>query len=792
MSPRLYCLTALMALLTASGLTQESPDPEIKYLYVSPAGNDDQSGTRESPLETFDGARQRVRAFRREHPETPVMVYFRGGKYYLKNPVIFTPADNGSPAAPVAYRAYPGETPYILGGEELNLTWQAYRPGIYKAKVPEGLSFESLYINDSLQVLARYPNFNQQAEIFNGYAADCLAPERVQSWEDPAGGYFHVIHGSRWGGFHFQITGKRSETELTFTGGWQNNRPEGGQHPEFRFVENVFEELDTIHEWYLDRNTSTLYFFPSPDLELDDATVEFASLENLITFRGTIEDPVEHITLDGFSFRRTVRTFLKNREPLLRSDWTIYRGGALFLEGTENCAIRNCEFTQVGGNAIFFNHYNKNGVVTGCHIHGNGANGICLVGDTAAVRNPKFVPYGPRVSLEEMDHTPGPINQNFPRHCTVENNLIHNIGTIEKQVAGVEISMAAFITLRHNSIYDLPRAGINIGEGAWGGHLLEYNDVFNTVLETGDHGSFNSWGRDRFWGTDKERMEGLVEADPALILLDMLAPNIIRNNRFRCDHGWDIDLDDGSSYYEIYNNLCLNGGIKLREGYYRTVQNNICINNGLHPHVWLKNSGDVVRGNIFGAVHQPIYVDHWGKEVDYNWFIHPDDLEKVRQLGEDRHSRAGDPGFVEPKGGDFSLEPGSPVYGMGWKNFPMDAFGVQKPELKAIAETPVIPDVIQTGIVIDNMVSFYSGRVKNLSSDGEVSATGMAEKTGVLVLLPPQSGIFETIELQKNDVILGVDEEPVRNVSELRRVLEAGQPRSLSVWRDQRLLQLGN
>jgi hypothetical protein len=34
-------------------------------------------------------------------------------------------------------------------------------------------------------------------------------------------------------------------------------------------------------------------------------------------------------------------------------------------------------------------------------------------------------------------------------------------------------------------------------------------------------------------------------------------------------------LDDGSSNYQIYNNLCLNGGIKLREGFYRTVENNI-------------------------------------------------------------------------------------------------------------------------------------------------------------------------------------------------------------------------
>ncbi len=86
--------------------------------------------------------------------------------------------------------------------------------------------------------------------------------------------------------------------------------------------------------------------------------------------------------------------------------------------------------------------------------------------------------------------------------------------------------------------------------------------------------------------------------NPNLPFLDMVEPSIIRNNRIRCDHGWDIDLDDGSSDYRIYNNLLLNGGIKLREGYGRIVTNNIVLNNGLHPHVWPSGNGDVFRHNI--------------------------------------------------------------------------------------------------------------------------------------------------------------------------------------------------
>ena len=787
-----YILTSLILIIALTGNPQQVNNSFVKNFYVAPNGNDNNEGAIDQPVGSFAAAKKLVRNFKKNNPKSPVTVYFRGGKYYLPQQVVFSAEDSGTEAAKIAYKAYPGEVPAIMGGEKLALKWTKYNEGIYKAEVPKGVVFESLFVNDEMQILARYPNFNPNAQIFNGFAADCISPEKVKTWKNPEGGYYHVIHGHQWGGFHFQITGKKNETELEFTGGWQNNRPEGGQHKEFRFVENIFEELDTVNEWYLDKKTSVLYFYPDPSLDLESANFEYASLENLFNLKGTEENPVKHITLEGFQFKRTIRTFLKNKEPLLRSDWTIYRGGSVFMEGTENCEIVDCEFRQIGGNAIFFNKYNKNDLVKGCHIYEIGANAICFVGDTAAVRNPKFVPYGPRVSMEEMDLTPGPKTNNYPQNCVVENNLIHNIGTIEKQVAGVEISMSAFITLRHNSIYNVPRAGINIGEGAWGGHLLEYNDVFNTVLETGDHGSFNSWGRDRYWGVPKEETDVIVEQNPTLIMLDMIAPNIIRNNRFRCDHGWDIDLDDGSGYYEIYNNLCLNGGIKLREGYYRTVQNNICVNNGFHPHVWQKNSGDVVRGNIFGAVHQPIYVDFWGKEVDFNWFIYPEDLGKVQQLEVDKNSLAGDPRFVDPVNGNFSVSYDSKAYSIGWKNFPMDEFGVQNPELKMIAETPKIPEIIKTKIEINNVVNFYGGRIKNLTSDGEISATGMHVKKGVLVVSAPSGGIFKSLKLLRNDVILKLNEIEVNNVTALKSAMGKGEVKSLTVWREQRELVLRN
>lgn len=38
---------------------------------------------------------------------------------------------------------------------------------------------------------------------------------------------------------------------------------------------------------------------------------------------------------------------MDTREPLLRSDWTVYRGGAVLFNGAEDCTVAECEFDQL-------------------------------------------------------------------------------------------------------------------------------------------------------------------------------------------------------------------------------------------------------------------------------------------------------------------------------------------------------------------------------------------------------------------------------------------------------------
>jgi hypothetical protein len=131
-----------------------------------------------------------------------------------------------------------------------------------------------------------------------------------------------------------------------------------------------------------------IHYLPETGTVLDEALVEVVRLSHLVEFKGSAAAPVRHVTLKGFTYRHAARTFMDNREPLLRSDWTIYRGGAVLLTGTEDIRILDSEFDQCGSNAVFVNLYNRRILIKGCHIHNAGASGVCFVDDPDAVRNP--------------------------------------------------------------------------------------------------------------------------------------------------------------------------------------------------------------------------------------------------------------------------------------------------------------------------------------------------------------------------------------------------------------------
>jgi hypothetical protein len=729
--------------------------------FVSVKGNDQNIGTKENPFASISRAQAEAR-----NRKGNVIIYIREGVYYLKEPIVFRPEDSRGEKEMLILKAYAGEKVVLSGGQPFALQWRDYKNGIKQASVNDNIQLDELFVNGILQHMARFPNYNLKAKFFNGASKEAISPEHIKKWKNPEGGYIHALHPREWGSYHFLIKGKNDDGNIILERRVEDssvvatNRT-ADLHRETLFAENIFEELDTVNEWYYNKNPKTLFYYPSAGTNLSTAKIVSPQLESLVQFKGSEEKPVRNISIEGIGFTQTLRTFMKTTERLSRGDWSIYRGGAVLMEGTENCTLKNCSFTNLGGNAVFFNNYNRNNEVSGCLFKNIGASAVCFSGD-------KKAHYDWNVPLDKIDLHPGPKTNNYPAKALVYDNLMHDLGQFEKQVAGVHISMSQDVTVRHNTIYNVPRAGINVNDGMWGGHLIEYNEVFNTVLETGDHGAFNSWGRDRNWIGKKNPDSLLEHYRDKVALLDNVKPTIIRGNRFRCDYGWDIDLDDGATNYIIYNNVLLNGGLKFREGFFRTAENNIIINNSFHPHVWYKNSDDIFRRNVVTTSYFPVgQPDVWTKEIDYNIFLDSIALRKSKVDGRDAHSVYSPPLFVNAATGDYRFRKNSPAFSVGFKNFDMDHFGVVSQRLKSQAQKVPLPKLISFVSNKSNEVLTVLGLdVKNMTL-GERSATAMFAEKGAFVVRVNSGSRFYGI-LKPKDVILAYNEKEISTLRDFQ------------------------
>lgn len=660
---------------------------------------------------------------------THSIVEFAPGRYCLDRPLALDGLENrrlvGMPGA------------CLCGGRPECVRWEALGGDIWRAQLERDRSIDGLRIGDASFRPARYPHAGDPEAVYKGTAADAL--DFAARCAHPEDGVLHALHAHLWGDMHYRIAGREEDGSLRLEGGWQNNRPMG-MHCEYRFVENLREALGAPGEFFYDHRTGELLVCADTAPQEEILLIDNSRLLELRRCRG--------VQLENLIFADSARTFLEPYEALLRSDWRIYRGGAVFAEDCREILFRRCEFARIGSNALFFSGSVSDCCVEECWIHDIGASGICFVGKPSSVRFPC-------VSVDEASFSPedlqgiGPKSEEYVRDCAVKNCLIRDVGRVEKQVACVEISMSARIRVFHCTMHTCPRAAVNVSEGTFGGHIIEFNDMFDTVRETGDHGSFNGWGRDRFW-----HAEGMdSEAQKRLALMDAVETTVLRGNRVRCDHGWDIDLDDGCSNYLVEDNLCLAGGLKFREGFLRTARRNRMINNTFHPHVWFENSGDVFEDNLVMRPYLPIGMPpRWGERVDGNVLAvldgAPRPAAELRQLsGQDEHSVARTvpmDGELRPLDEALRARFGAPAI-----------YGVTSQRLRALAkECPVDAPCPMSTCAEGKRWRLEELELKSIDTDGEMSAFAAPGHHGVLVLsIAPHSRWYED-GLRANTAIL--------------------------------------
>ena len=695
-------------------------------IHVALHGNDAGDGSAMRPFATPARAQAAAREIARTSAAA-ITVELAAGTYRLLTPLAFTAEDSGRPGAPTTWTAAPGAIVRLTGSAEFRPGWKPWQAGILQTAVPPGLAFDQLFVNGVRQIRARFPNLDAASPLRGGPSYFPIAggtnrrPDpwisfdpatfSPRAWRDPTTGILHGFQSHNWGNLQYRLAGvDRAQHRLLLgEGGWQLQRTFGlGRARDASspiFVENLLEELDAPGEWFLDAPAHSLYWLPPPGVDPAAARFEAVVGKNLLEVRGSAGAPVRHLTFRGFTITETGLTFLDRYEPVSRGDWAIHRGGAFFFEGTEDCLIEDCDFDQVGGNAVFLSGYHRRVAVRACRFNHIGESAVAVVGSPSAVRNyqtwdDQDLHGRPWITdLARIDRRPGPRSPDYPADCVIANCRMAEIGDFGKQVAGVFIAIAHRISVQHCTIHGTARAAICINDGTWGGHLIADCDIWDTVRETGEHGPFNSWGRDRMWFR-----EGNLQK--ALVALDALDPTVIRHNRianYRASisaGNWTIDLDDGSSRYEIHDNLSLGSTLKLRDGFDRTVWNNTFVSPvPLGFHVWPAESDDRFFGNIIvvagarpgqrdaeAAMMRPVRMRaaNWAAGFNRNLYwnantrafrVENDDWPAWQARGFDRHSVFADPQFVDPLGGDYRVRSTSPALALGFRNFAMEGFG---------------------------------------------------------------------------------------------------------------------
>jgi membrane-associated protease RseP (regulator of RpoE activity) len=180
--------------------------------------------------------------------------------------------------------------------------------------------------------------------------------------------------------------------------------------------------------------------------------------------------------------------------------------------------------------------------------------------------------------------------------------------------------------------------------------------------------------------------------------------------------------------------------------------------------------------------------DKWGGTSDKNLFVADFALKEAQDKGWDVNSLVGDPSFIDPAKGDFRVREDSPALKLGFKNFPMDRFGVKKPSLKAIARTPEIPPMqAETKKRGPATGEWLGARLKELGSGG-FSAYGIAENEGGVELIEvPAGSAAARAGLKTGDLLLQMNDHRVSRVGQVRRFSEESDTRTLTlkIVRDQ-------
>ena len=495
------------------GLSREAAIAKADFC-VAPDGKDTNPGSVAAPFATLTRARNAVREKVAAGLAKDILVLIRGGTHQQADTLGFGLEDSGTDKYSITYAACPGEKVVVSGGRKIT-GWKKGNGEIWTVELPEVKAgkwcFRQLFIGGARAVRARTPNIDDKTPWWHIRTStvkiEVLPPEDAPitvSVTGPIKAYNHpgdveLVYIANNAGSRKPL-GTINEKEQTFTlppphhwnprefgTEWQLSVPGEGKAC---FLENALELLDQPGEWYLDRPTGVLSYWPraGEDLTRDEVIAPVVQ-KTLLAVMGTPQRAVTNLHFQGIQVEHV--------------EWPLPPSGYLGMFCC-NVAVDNGKGSKPGHRfteaAVEYAHARRCDFVDGRIAH-VGAMGLCLRNGTAdnVVEGNEICDIGgggigmgyPNVAYGYLDAAPPPESNEYKGY-RIANNYVHHCGLVDYGAVGIIVFSVQDSVIAHNLIHDIAYFGIGLAGSQdprvpfAKNNLVEYNHIFDAMKVTVD------------------------------------------------------------------------------------------------------------------------------------------------------------------------------------------------------------------------------------------------------------------------------------------------------------------
>jgi Right handed beta helix region len=455
-------------------------------LFVAPNGRDHNPGTKRKPYATLEQARNELRKLKakKKFPSQGAIIWIRDGTYPLTNTFELSEPDSGPANAPVFIRAFHDEQPRLIGGVEfllsdfhpvtdpavlrrldesartnvLQIELRKFSVNDFGADWPEHFrgynGWLELFCEGKPMHLARWPNsgfarmgpvldsgskprYGEKPDRPGKFTYEGHRPERWLSSDEI---FLDGFWAYKWYNECLKVA-KILPAEKTILFAAPHVYGVGGPSGGDFYALNLLEELDAPEEYYLDRKTGVLYFWPPKYDSVSTAAKDSRRLA-LSVLRSSMMtlSNVANVTVEGLTFEAS-------------------RGAAVTVSGGHDILVTNCTIRNLATDAVTISGGERNGIA-GCRIYDIGGAGVSLDG-------------GNRTNL-------------IPCHNFADNNHIHHFGRLFRTHKDAIFLSGCGCRATHNLIHDAPHHAMDFSGN---NHLMEFNDIHHVCMETDDAGA---------------------------------------------------------------------------------------------------------------------------------------------------------------------------------------------------------------------------------------------------------------------------------------------------------------